>query len=220
MPTQYSDTDVRTTCTACLMKTNLSNLMSLEEHPLLNEIHTGHHPPSEPLCPSFQSSVQHTKNTNWHGNKSLWSCAEKLLKSTPNKQTVHGYSLWWQMCRMCGLSLAQLITSCFNFIAVRSNRQIATESNRQTATNSNRQTATDRQQQTNSNRQTATNSNKQTATDRQQQTNSNRQQQTDSNRQTATDRQQQTNSNRQTATDKQQQTNSQHCSYKLYRIIQ
>jgi hypothetical protein len=35
--------------------------MSPGEHPLLNGIHTGHHPQSGQLCPFFQSSVQHNK---------------------------------------------------------------------------------------------------------------------------------------------------------------
>jgi len=47
------------------------------------------------------------------------------LYFTPNEQTIHGYSLWRQTCRMCGLSMAILITSCVTFIAGGSNRQIA-----------------------------------------------------------------------------------------------
>jgi hypothetical protein len=46
------------------MKANLSNLKSLEERPLLSEIHIEHHLQSEPLCPSFQSSIQQTEITN------------------------------------------------------------------------------------------------------------------------------------------------------------
>jgi hypothetical protein len=55
---------VEASCTSYALfsrKVHLSNLMSPEEHQLLNGIHTGYHPLSVPLCPSFQSSVQHNK---------------------------------------------------------------------------------------------------------------------------------------------------------------